>query len=309
MAQSFLTSYSHLFVNTGNHTVYFLPVVFPSYTWQITSVIQPILLRISPNLNNFILLSLNVWRQNIICWSKKSLSKPQFLAFCPALQKPLFKFFQWLSLFFYGIHLYLCCLTWSALDMISWLPALIDMNLVLLYLTSSSPSLSYVTNFNSFILNFYFNICFLLHQLLTVSLDSHVVWWGCYSLPCPAYPFHIQPSNLYPLYLDVIKADNYILLCKHDCPLCFIENQTFFFLLLFLNLFYHYHVSSLVKYCTTHTYTHTQVQVVIVQSWCHVQLFVTSRTTVRQASLSTISGSLLKLMSIESVIPSNQTFK
>ena len=43
-----------------------------------------------------------------------------------------------------------------------------------------------------------------------------------------------------------------------------------------------------------------------VQSLSHVQLFVTPRTTVCQASLSiTNSGSLLKLMSIESVMPSN----
>ena len=72
---------------------------------------------------------------------------------------------------------------------------------------------------------FHFNICFLFHLLLTASVDSYFVWRGCYSLSCPAYPFHIQPSNLYPLYLDIFKADNYILLCKHDCPLCFIENQ------------------------------------------------------------------------------------
>ena len=43
-----------------------------------------------------------------------------------------------------------------------------------------------------------------------------------------------------------------------------------------------------------------------VQSLIHVQLFVTPWTTARQASLSiTNSWSLLKLMSIESVIPSN----
>ena len=44
----------------------------------------------------------------------------------------------------------------------------------------------------------------------------------------------------------------------------------------------------------------------VVQLLNHVQLFVTPRTSVRQTSLSfTISGSLLKLMSIESVMPSN----
>ena len=42
------------------------------------------------------------------------------------------------------------------------------------------------------------------------------------------------------------------------------------------------------------------------QSLSHVQLFVTPWTAARQASLSiTISQSLLKLMSIESVMPSN----
>ena len=40
-------------------------------------------------------------------------------------------------------------------------------------------------------------------------------------------------------------------------------------------------------------------------SFSHVQLFVTPWTAALQASLSTISQSLLKLMSIESVMPSN----
>ena len=44
----------------------------------------------------------------------------------------------------------------------------------------------------------------------------------------------------------------------------------------------------------------------VVQLRSHVRLFVTPWTAARQASLSfTISGSLLKLMSIESVMPSN----
>ena len=44
----------------------------------------------------------------------------------------------------------------------------------------------------------------------------------------------------------------------------------------------------------------------VVQSLNYVQLFVTPRTAARQASLSfTISWSLLKLMSMESVMPSN----
>ena len=42
-------------------------------------------------------------------------------------------------------------------------------------------------------------------------------------------------------------------------------------------------------------------------SHCHAQLFSTPRTAARQASLSfTISWSLFKLMSIESVMPSNR---
>ena len=45
---------------------------------------------------------------------------------------------------------------------------------------------------------------------------------------------------------------------------------------------------------------------VVVQLIIHVRLFVTPWTAARQASLSfTISWSLLKLMSIESVMPSN----
>ena len=47
--------------------------------------------------------------------------------------------------------------------------------------------------------------------------------------------------------------------------------------------------------------------IVVVQSLGRVQLFATPWTTARQASLSfTISWSLLKLMSIESVTPSNR---
>ena len=45
--------------------------------------------------------------------------------------------------------------------------------------------------------------------------------------------------------------------------------------------------------------------VVVVQSLCWVWLFVTPWTAAHQASLSTISQSLLKLMSIESMMPSN----
>ena len=50
----------------------------------------------------------------------------------------------------------------------------------------------------------------------------------------------------------------------------------------------------------------SSVQFGSVQSFSHVQLFANPRTTARQASLSiTSSWSLLKLMSIESVMPSN----
>ena len=48
---------------------------------------------------------------------------------------------------------------------------------------------------------------------------------------------------------------------------------------------------------------------IVFQSLSHVQLFVTPRTAACQASLSfTVSRSLLKLMSIESVMPSNHLF-
>ena len=54
--------------------------------------------------------------------------------------------------------------------------------------------------------------------------------------------------------------------------------------------------------CSTGTY----IQHPVVQSLSCVQLLVTPRTAARQASLSsTISWSLLKLTSIESVTPSN----
>ena len=47
-------------------------------------------------------------------------------------------------------------------------------------------------------------------------------------------------------------------------------------------------------------------RLIVVQSFSHVQLFTTHWTAVHQASLSfTISRSLFKLMSIESVMPSN----
>ena len=47
-------------------------------------------------------------------------------------------------------------------------------------------------------------------------------------------------------------------------------------------------------------------EVFVVQLLCHIQLFVTCWTAAHQASLSfTISQSLLKLMSVESVMPSN----
>ena len=49
------------------------------------------------------------------------------------------------------------------------------------------------------------------------------------------------------------------------------------------------------------------INLLVIQLLSHVKLFVTPWTIVCQAPLPfTISGSLLKLMSIESVIPSNQ---
>ena len=51
---------------------------------------------------------------------------------------------------------------------------------------------------------------------------------------------------------------------------------------------------------------HKTEAIVVAQSLSHVQLFVTSWTEARQASLSfIISQCLLKLVSIESVIPAN----
>ena len=53
------------------------------------------------------------------------------------------------------------------------------------------------------------------------------------------------------------------------------------------------------KFCKTQS-------LVVVQLLSHIQLFATPWTAARQASLSfTISQTLLKLMSIESVMPSN----
>ena len=55
-----------------------------------------------------------------------------------------------------------------------------------------------------------------------------------------------------------------------------------------------------------HVFSVNELTVVAVQSFSHVQLFVTPWTAACQASLSfTVSWNLLKLMSIESVRPSN----
>ena len=54
-----------------------------------------------------------------------------------------------------------------------------------------------------------------------------------------------------------------------------------------------------------HVFSVNELTVVAVQSFSHVQLFVTPWTAACQASLSfTVSWNLLKLMSIESVMPS-----
>ena len=56
----------------------------------------------------------------------------------------------------------------------------------------------------------------------------------------------------------------------------------------------------------TSLHNHGSVQFSSIQSFSHVQLFATPGTAAHQASLSiTNSWSLLKLMSIESVMPSN----
>ena len=56
----------------------------------------------------------------------------------------------------------------------------------------------------------------------------------------------------------------------------------------------------------THTHTHTHIYISLVQSFSHVWLFATLWTAASQASLFiTNSWSLIKLMSIESVMPSN----
>ena len=58
--------------------------------------------------------------------------------------------------------------------------------------------------------------------------------------------------------------------------------------------------------CLKHSWLPVVVVVVVVQSLIHVWFFMTPWTTARQASPSlTISQSLLSLMSIESVMPSN----
>ena len=63
------------------------------------------------------------------------------------------------------------------------------------------------------------------------------------------------------------------------------------------------------EYCLTiisDTNIHTHVYIVVVQSLGHVRFFATQWTAARQTSLSfSISWSLLKLMSIELVMPSN----
>ena len=66
---------------------------------------------------------------------------------------------------------------------------------------------------------------------------------------------------------------------------------------------YAWHIYLIFLYSNNHLLTYN---IIIVQLLSHVWLFVTPWTAARQASLSfTISQSLLKLMSIESVIPSN----
>ena len=69
----------------------------------------------------------------------------------------------------------------------------------------------------------------------------------------------------------------------------------------------HLHVLPVLwKICFFHLISHAQFATVVVQSLNNVRLFVTPWTAVFQASMSfAISWSLLKLMSIELVMPSN----
>ena len=67
-----------------------------------------------------------------------------------------------------------------------------------------------------------------------------------------------------------------------------------------------FEVSSLIDRIEPHETKEISIVVLVVQSLSRVQLFVTLWTAACQASLSiTSSQSLLKLMSIESVMPSN----
>ena len=79
------------------------------------------------------------------------------------------------------------------------------------------------------------------------------------------------------------------------------------FLYFFNNLFFNWRIIALqnfVVFCQTSTWISHQFS--SVQSLSHVQLFATPWITAPQASLSiTNSRSLLKLMSIESMMPSN----
>ena len=61
-----------------------------------------------------------------------------------------------------------------------------------------------------------------------------------------------------------------------------------------------------IRYCYVFNFLRP-LHIVVVQSLSHVGFYMTSQTTSHQCSLSfTISWSLLKVMSIESVMPSNQ---
>ena len=75
-----------------------------------------------------------------------------------------------------------------------------------------------------------------------------------------------------------------------------------------LNFFFNPQLGSLLLlYRFAIVYIANQMYLASVQSLSHVRLFATPRTAARQASLSiTNSWSLLKPMSMESVMPSNQ---
>ena len=111
--------------------------------------------------------------------------------------------------------------------------------------------------------------------------------------------------------LNIMCRDFLYTSCPHTCIVYPIINTIYQFCMLAkieTTFVHHYHPESIV-YIRSPSMLYTvrvQTDVVFVQSQSHVRLFATPWTAACQASLSfTISLSLLKLMSIESVMPSN----